>query len=102
MIISFFENSNNENYFITDKLIYRGRDFERKEDSYWVEGLYISPNDIRTEVRYIVKNKDSIMNGIQIYCDSYTRKRIFKIIENYKKEIEEEVYDYLLKLDQND
>ena len=102
MIISFFENSNNENYFITDKLIYRGKDFEGKGDSYLVEGLYISPNDIRTEIRYIVKNKDSIINGIQIYCDSYTRKRIFKIIENHKRKIEEEVYDYLLKLENND
>ena len=102
MIISFFENSNNENYFITDKLIFRGRDYEGRGDSYWAEGLYISPNDIRTEVRYIVKNKDSMINGIQLYCDSYTRKRIFKIIENYKNEIQDTWYDYLFLLERND
>lgn len=103
IIISLFDNSTVENYFITEELIDRERIIGGDYNYFWKTGLYISPRDIsiRTE-KILEKNNGSIINGIRIYCDSYTRKRIFKIIENYNGEIIDQMFDYLLNLEQND
>lgn len=108
IIVSLFDNTTDENYFITDK-------FSKKDIvtlttidnniTYQKRGLFISKRDISICEKRIIKSKDGIfINGIKLYCDVYTRKRIFKIIEDYdyKNEIEEETYDYLLKLENND
>ncbi len=103
IIISLFDNSTVENYFITEELIDCERIIGDDYNYFWKKGLYISSRDIsiRTE-KIIEKNSGSIINGIRIYCDSYTRKRIFKIIENYNGEIIDQMFDYLLNLEQND
>ena len=106
IIISLFDNTSDENYFITDK-------FSKKDIitlatidnniTYQKRGLFISKRDISICEKKIIKNeKGTIINGVKIYCDSFTRKRIFNIIENYENEIEEDAYDYLLKLEIND
>lgn len=98
MIITLFENSNLESYFITNDIKLERFTLDDEQKIYTATGLYVSSKNISIEVRRIIKRKEQIIGGIEIYCDSYTRKRIFNIIENYKGEIEDNVYDYLLEL----
>ena len=98
MIITFFENSNLENYFITDDIKIEKFTLDDEQKIYTAVGLYVSSRDISTEIRRIIKCKEQIIGGTEIYCDEYTRKRIFNIIENYKGELEDDIYEYLFTL----
>lgn len=98
MIITFFENSNLENYFITDDIKIEKFTLDDEQKIYTAVGLYVSSRDISTEIRRIIKRNEQIIGGTEIYCDEYTRKRIFNIIENYKGELEDDIYEYLFTL----